>query len=581
MNYSKKIKYYIESKFEKLLSVIFIGMYCNLPSSSLLGNSPQSSINPKSIPINEYSSHFKNFDLLALILFFSWLFFIVSSIFLLLLIRKLLEGQNESNLLVKKLFSGSDQGIFIFNINGEILKKASQNLDIVLPGSQSIDTLQSLGAIFANMEEELITTNIKQIWKDEASANKSISNAPNIKNLPKQIVLLKNERIRNILFEYKLIRNKRGKFLSIAAIVKDITEQYRNEKIAHYQMEKVKIISKAANNKECFKVFIKENDSLIRKINFLLEAGEFENKSNSLQCDLHFLKGSLATFDFSTLSKEIHELESLIQWTPISELSKCFKEKWYSVVDQWTMTILDLEKTLEFKKNKELLMVDQEKFQYLEKHRDIVKNPELSALVENLKRNEIKNVFKKYHNFLNKIASKNQKQVKLSFASNSCEVSFSEIQKLDKALTHILINSIDHGIESVEQREKIGKTIWGNITIKTQRTANNSLHITVEDDGDGINLGKLVNRAIVKGVWTKEKARKASDQEKRTLIFYTNLSTKDDLTEYSGRGKGMNAVKGLIKELGGTITIYSRRGNGTKTELQMPSHKNHKLKLVG
>jgi two-component system chemotaxis sensor kinase CheA len=168
------------------------------------------------------------------------------------------------------------------------------------------------------------------------------------------------------------------------------------------------------------------------------------------------------------------------------------------------------------------------------------------------------------------IASKLDKKAELNVSGEDI---FLENQKLDlisDALTHILRNSIDHGIEKMDKRKERQKEEFGTISIST-KDVNNIFEILIVDDGNGIDGDRVMNSAVKKGALAKEKADTMNDDEKVNLIFLPNLSTAETVSEVSGRGVGMDVVKSNIEKLGGEIKVSSKLGQGTTFKISFPS----------
>ena len=133
---------------------------------------------------------------------------------------------------------------------------------------------------------------------------------------------------------------------------------------------------------------------------------------------------------------------------------------------------------------------------------------------------------------------------------------------------HIIRNSLDHGIELPEVRRDAGKDEQGIIALSAQNAGGEVL-IRIEDDGAGMNRGKILQKAREKGLLTKAEAE-YTDQEIYSFIFAPGFSTKEQVTEFSGRGVGMDVVVSNLKALGGSITVDSTPGRGSVTIIRIP-----------
>ena len=153
---------------------------------------------------------------------------------------------------------------------------------------------------------------------------------------------------------------------------------------------------------------------------------------------------------------------------------------------------------------------------------------------------------------------------KVDFQIKGKDITFNkdDLNVLQDALVHLLRNSMDHGIEKPEERVKSGKRDEGLLELICEED-NSTKSITIKDDGRGINSQGVINKASQNKLVTEEKLKNMDDQEIYNLIFLPNFSTKESVTDISGRGVGMDVVKNNVEELGGKIVINSQEGQGT------------------
>lgn len=140
---------------------------------------------------------------------------------------------------------------------------------------------------------------------------------------------------------------------------------------------------------------------------------------------------------------------------------------------------------------------------------------------------------------------------------------------LDTAVLHILRNAIDHGIEAPEDRLRVGKRAAGHIHLKA-RVYDGSVEVLIEDDGRGVDLAAVRARGITMGLLSAADAGRASDEELVELLFHPGFSTRSRVTEVSGRGIGLDAVRSALSRTGGRISLSTRSGKGATAALQVP-----------
>ncbi|MCY1022659.1 hybrid sensor histidine kinase/response regulator [Pyxidicoccus sp. MSG2] len=161
------------------------------------------------------------------------------------------------------------------------------------------------------------------------------------------------------------------------------------------------------------------------------------------------------------------------------------------------------------------------------------------------------------------------KEVDLVIENADIGVDRSMLGDVRDALVHLLRNSVDHGVESPDTRQSLGKPLTGRVRIKV-RVDGDMLHIEVEDDGRGIDPERLRQAAVNKRLITQVQANALSEREAIELIFRPGFSTRDQVSELSGRGVGMDVVKRKVETLGGSVGVNSRIGRGTTITLRLP-----------
>lgn len=194
---------------------------------------------------------------------------------------------------------------------------------------------------------------------------------------------------------------------------------------------------------------------------------------------------------------------------------------------------------------------------------------QLQDLIMDMRMLPISYVFDRYPKLVRDIAKKLGKKVHLDMEGGETKLDKNMIEMLADPLIHIMRNSLDHGLESPELREQKGKDSQGNISLKAY-TESDRIIIKVEDDGVGINIDRVIDKVLEKGLMSKEQIDGLSQEQKAELILLPGLSTTDEITEFSGRGVGMDVVKKSIESFGGTINIQTKENVGTVITLSIP-----------
>ncbi|MCK9210216.1 MAG: chemotaxis protein CheA [Ignavibacteriaceae bacterium] len=199
---------------------------------------------------------------------------------------------------------------------------------------------------------------------------------------------------------------------------------------------------------------------------------------------------------------------------------------------------------------------------------DIMTN-ELQLVVMKTRMVKIGKVFNRFPRVVRDLSKEAKKSINLNLFGEDTELDKTLIEEINDPLIHLIRNSVDHGIELPEVRKKSGKSETGNINLSAEQDGNNII-ISIEDDGKGIDPDVIKEKAISKGLLSKEKAKELTKQEIFNLIFLPGFSTAEKVTNISGRGVGMDVVKTNVTKLRGIINVESTVGKGTKITIKLP-----------
>ena len=194
---------------------------------------------------------------------------------------------------------------------------------------------------------------------------------------------------------------------------------------------------------------------------------------------------------------------------------------------------------------------------------------QLQDLIMGMRMLPISYVFDRYPKLVRDISKKLGKKVKLDMSGGDTKLDKNMIEMLADPMIHIMRNSLDHGIEMPEVREKKGKSSSGTVTLSAFAQSDKII-IQIVDDGAGINVQRVADKVLEKGLMTSEEIDKLSEDEMAELVLMPGLSTAEEITEYSGRGVGMDVVKKSIESFGGSIGIKTKPNIGTTITLSIP-----------
>ncbi len=205
-----------------------------------------------------------------------------------------------------------------------------------------------------------------------------------------------------------------------------------------------------------------------------------------------------------------------------------------------------------------------EQIEYLER---VTTN--LHESVMKVRMQPIETVTQKFPKMVRDLSKKLDKQMKLTISGEDTELDRTVIDEIGDPLMHLLRNSADHGLESAEVRAQRGKDPVGSILLNAYQDGNNVV-IEVTDDGNGIDVEKVRDKALEKGTITPEQAETMSDKDIVDLLFKPSFSTAKQVTDVSGRGVGLDVVKTKIESLGGDIEVKTKLGEGSTFVIRLP-----------
>ena len=181
----------------------------------------------------------------------------------------------------------------------------------------------------------------------------------------------------------------------------------------------------------------------------------------------------------------------------------------------------------------------------------------------------LKKVVGKFPRLVRDLARELDKDIEFEIEGEEIELDRTILTEISDPLMHILRNSVDHGIESPAERQAAGKEPTGHVTLRASRERDHVI-IEVEDDGAGLDVEGITNKAIEKGVRSPEELDAMDDSAIYDLIFHPGFSTADEVTDTSGRGVGMDVVHDTVTQLDGSVSVDSEPGHGTTVALRLP-----------
>lgn len=181
----------------------------------------------------------------------------------------------------------------------------------------------------------------------------------------------------------------------------------------------------------------------------------------------------------------------------------------------------------------------------------------------------IERVFNRFPRMVRDLSKELGKEINLEMSGEETEVDRTVIDEIGDPLIHLIRNSIDHGIESPEQRKKVNKNEVGTVKLKAYPDGNNVV-VEIEDDGQGINIEKVRDKVVEKGLISVSRAKDLTKDELIEFLFKAGFSTADNISSVSGRGVGLDVVKTKIESIGGVLEVETFKGIGSKFIIRIP-----------
>lgn len=194
---------------------------------------------------------------------------------------------------------------------------------------------------------------------------------------------------------------------------------------------------------------------------------------------------------------------------------------------------------------------------------------DLQSVVMKVRMVPIEQVFNRFPRMVRDLAKELKKEVEFILEGKETELDRTVIDEIGDPLVHLLRNAIDHGLESPQIREQNNKPQQGTLILQARHEGNN-VYIEVEDDGAGVNIARIQEKAVEKGIISSKEAEQMTQEEAIELLFSSGFSTAQNVTDVSGRGVGLDVVKSKIESLSGEIFVDSTPGKGTKFRIKLP-----------
>jgi HPt (histidine-containing phosphotransfer) domain-containing protein/two-component sensor histidine kinase len=363
---------------------------------------------------------------------------------------------------------------------------------------------------------------------------------------------------RTFAVAYRLITGSSGAAEKILVILTDVTERLRAEANERHQADLLQLFQHIMRDKFGFVEFLAEADEIVRT----LKAGGLEGPSH-LQRLLHTLKGNSAIFGLRRLSEICHQLESRVA----EEHDAAHTVDLSGLYQAWEQIRADLA-SLMGERRADFIEIDDRDYEAI--IRAVLDGVDPKIVVRMIESWHLEPAGKRLARIEQQIKAlatrMGKSDVRVAIEPHGVRFSNERFAPFWAAFIHVLRNAVDHGIEDAEQRSRRGKPRQALIKVATTVESERFI-VTVEDDGPGVDWEALRLKATELGI-------AASVLEKReNLVFLPGVSCKRVVTEVSGRGVGMVAVRDACEALGGVVELTSEPGSGTRVRFVFPKDK--------
>lgn len=388
---------------------------------------------------------------------------------------------------------------------------------------------------------------------------------------------------RFIGIEYKLVKNINTKEVnSIMVILTDRTEKRALEFKMEEEKNKLKMVVKAVVHYNDFMDCIEDYKHFYsEEISSLLESLKMPaDILSEIFRNVHNFKGNFSQYDMINITENLHIMENALEELKhnsnltIADLNDFFHH--YDPI-KWLDDDMEILKSFlgdEFFEKRDTIQIDKKTLLVLEdKMSKLLSYDEYKLLLPDIKKlryKSFKELLQSYPDYVEKLAQRLNKNVApLYIEGEDIDVDLDYYRSFTKTLVHVFRNCLDHGIETIEDRVTLGKDELGNIKCTVSKLGE-SILLKISDDGIGIDLEAIKTKAIEKGIISKEQAETLSNNEIISLIFKDDFSTKDVVTEVSGRGVGLYSVVQELIKIGGSVKVNTKLEKGTEFIFTIP-----------
>tara|TARA_Y100001954_G_C15827537_1_gene613050 strand:+ start:5076 stop:7820 length:2745 start_codon:yes stop_codon:yes gene_type:complete len=369
---------------------------------------------------------------------------------------------------------------------------------------------------------------------------------------------------KHIELEFRPIYEKESKIKvdKIVIIASDKTKEVELKEQLNRDKENIEFINKCLQNPLEFVDLIFDTQTLIHDFYF-----SYKGEKELLFRGFHTLKARFGLFGLKKITNLIDNIETAISEEKVGNMKRSIK-----LLDEKLISFMKTNRIIVEAANKALVeegsaiqvsevLKRAKQFNVTSDYIDYIKKEYLYS--------DIKTKFERYVSLVNELAQRQDKSIEVKISGEEILVDTNKYSKFINSSIHIFRNMVDHGIEPEDERIAKTKPQKGKIKLLFKKDKRD-FEIEIQDDGQGIDLDKIKKKALDDGLKSKDEISNFKKQEILNLIFLPGFSTKEDVTDISGRGVGMDAVKKEVIDLNGDIQVSSKIDEGTTFVIKLP-----------
>ena len=469
--------------------------------------------------------------------------------------KKLAQAQAEANQRTRDILDNLHSGFFILDKDLRIGDTTSRSCEDIFQRSIAGS---SIGACLglAPGQEEFLKGGLEQLFEDFMPLEVNLS------LLPKKL-LTEDDRILGFTYTSILAEDKSPEKLIVEAV--DLTQSVRSQEALLQTQRLNETLLRILSDKDPFRDFLSDSKQELA----ILAAPAPLILGKRL---LHTLKGNSAVMGLNGIAELIHGIESEVETLPPTQIPAFFQASAARIEAQFQSFLQTHASILQINwgEHKAVYALTEAELNLLSfyiKH-DYQPHRELAeSILKRLRLRSVKSMLVGFDVIVLRLAEQLGKSIRFKLIGGGIKLDPIRYAPLMKSLVHAVRNACDHGIETADDRESSGKDPEGYIQFRFDRVAGQSLCISIQDDGAGIKVGKILRKAVELALLTEEEAENMPREQALQLIFEDGLSTAEQLSETSGRGVGMACIRYEVEQLQGAVTLKSREGVGTLCEI--------------